>query len=103
MPPLRVRRFRFLDHDGPIAFAHRGGAKENPENTWAAFSHAYTLGYRYLETDIRATADGVPVLFHDPDLRRLAGRPERIEDIPWSELRSVRLTGDQAVVRLDEA
>lgn len=100
---MPARRFPFLDHDGPIAFAHRGGAAENPENTNAAFSHAYALGYRYMETDIRATVDGVPVLFHDPDLTRLTGRPERIEETSWAQLQKVPLPGDQTVLRLDEA
>ncbi len=98
-----AERFRYLDHDGPIAFAHRGGAAESFENTRGAFSHAYRLGYRYMETDIRATADGVAVLFHDPDLARLAGRPERIEDVSWGVLQEVRLGGDQRVLRLEEA
>lgn len=95
-------RYEFLDHPGPIPFAHRGGAAESAENSHASFSHAIGLGYRYLETDVHATADGVVVVMHDPDLARTADRPGRIEQLPWSEVRSARLPGDQQVLRLDE-
>ena len=95
-------RFRFLDHPGPIAFAHRGGGRERPENTWAAFAHASDLGYRYLETDVHATADGVVAVIHDPFLDRVSDRQGVVGDLPWAEVAAARLAGDQAVPRLDE-
>lgn len=83
----------YLDHPGPIAFAHRGGACEQPENTMGAFEHAVKLGYRYLETDVHATADGVLVAFHDTVLDRVTDRQGAIADLPWSEVRQARIGG----------
>ena len=101
-PPFGPPRFAFLDHDGPIAFAHRGGALENPENTWASFRHARSLGYRYMETDVHATRDGVVAVIHDADLTRLAGEKLNVRDLTWGDLSKVDLEGGQRVPRLDE-
>jgi glycerophosphoryl diester phosphodiesterase len=77
----------FLDGSTTIAFAHRGGAGEAPENTLPAFEAAVALGYRYLETDVHLTRDGVLLAFHDGSLDRLTDRVERIGDLSLAEVR----------------
>ncbi|HET9690518.1 MAG TPA: glycerophosphodiester phosphodiesterase [Acidimicrobiales bacterium] len=94
--------FAFLDHPGPIAFAHRGGSLEAPENTAASFLHAYELGYRYIETDVHVTTDGVVAVIHDPDLDRTADRPGHVPAMTWAQVSAARLPGDQRVMRIDE-
>ena len=84
----------YLDHPGPLPFAHRGGASEWPENTMPAFQHAVALGYRYLETDVHATADGVLVAFHDDVLDRVTDRTGVIAALPWSDVRRARVAGE---------
>jgi glycerophosphoryl diester phosphodiesterase len=55
-------------------FAHRGYHNASvPENTLAAFQRAVDFGIDGIETDIRFSADGIPILFHDRCLRD--GRP----------------------------
>src|SRR5918995_7356617 len=91
----------FLDHPGPLAFAHRGGAGEWPENTMPAFENAVRLGYRYVETDVHATADGVLVAFHDPSLDRVTDRTGKIAELPWSYVSEARVDGREPIPRLE--
>lgn len=53
-----------------MAVAHRGASAYTPENTLAAFEEAIRLGARAIECDVRLSADGVPVIFHDDTLDR---------------------------------
>jgi glycerophosphoryl diester phosphodiesterase len=92
----------FLDSPQPLAFAHRGGAATGDENTAAAFERAVKLGYRYVETDVHATADGVSVVFHDVTLMRLTGVAGRIGSLTWADLSTLRVGGAAAIPRLDE-
>ena len=92
--------YRYLDAPLPLAFAHRGGAAAGDENTADAFARAVGLGYRYLETDTHATADGVAVVFHDHTLDRMLGRPGLVRDVRWADLATLRIAGAAAVPKL---
>jgi glycerophosphoryl diester phosphodiesterase len=92
----------YLDWPGPIPWAHRGGASDAPENTMPAFEYAIGLGYRYVETDVQATADGVLVAFHDDDLQRTCGRAGKISKLPWSEVRTALVDGAAPIPLLED-
>ena len=62
---------RYGDETTPLAIAHRGGAAMAPENTLDAFALSVALGVRYLETDVKVTADGELMCFHDETLERV--------------------------------
>ncbi len=87
-------RHPYLDHPGPIAFAHRGGDADGLENTALQFRRAVEMGYRYLETDVHTTADGVLVAFHDDRLDRVTDRTGLIGALPWAEVRRARVGGE---------
>src|SRR3954470_4775349 len=82
--------------------AHRGGAIEHLENTMPAFQACVDLGYRYLETDVRVTADGVLVVFHDPPREGVTYRGGRTETLPWSEVSTARIGGREPILRLED-
>lgn len=86
---------RYLGSGGPYPVAHRGGAGLAPENSLAAFDCAHDLGIRYLETDVRLTADGVCVAFHDSSLRRIFGVGGAIHETSWSALQSLTYGGER--------
>lgn len=67
-----------------------------------AFEHAVRLGYRYLETDVHVTADGVVVAFHDNDLSRTCGRQGRISELPWAEVRAARVDAKEPILTLSD-
>ena len=102
MEAVPAARYAFLDGPGPVAMAHRGGAIEHLENTFPAFQACVEMGYRYLETDVRVTADGVLAVFHDPTLERVTDRTGRIDTMPWSEVSTARIGGREPILRLED-
>ncbi|MCY4151976.1 MAG: glycerophosphodiester phosphodiesterase [Aestuariivita sp.] len=86
----------------PAVFAHRGFSARLPENTMSAFAAAIALGCEYLETDVHATKDGHLVIFHDDTLERMTGQTGTIEEMNLSELRELRVTGNEPIPLLTE-
>lgn len=66
--------------------AHRGYPEAFPENTLLGHEQAVLHGATHVETDIQCTRDGVPVLYHDADTRRLSGVRGSLLDRTLAEL-----------------
>ncbi len=91
-----------LDQPGPLAFAHRGGAGDWPENTMPAFEHAAALGYRYMETDVHVTRDGALFAFHDDHLDRVTDRAGAIATSSRQEVHAARVDGREPIPLLED-
>lgn len=63
--------------------AHRGDHTHAPENTLAAFTAAIQVGADQIELDVRRSQDGIPLVFHDPDLE---GQP--LATLTWVEIQA---------------
>lgn len=70
----------------PKVLAHRGGGSLAPENTLAAIRVGFEHGYRAVEFDAMLAADQVPVLMHDPTLKRTTGQQGRVHERTSDEL-----------------
>src|SRR5699024_8862465 len=86
----------------PLAIAHRGFSPDGLENSMTAFAAAVGLGYRYLETDVHATADGVLVAFHDQTLGRVTDRSGAVATLMWREVQHARIGGVEPIPALEE-
>jgi glycerophosphoryl diester phosphodiesterase len=91
---------RYGAEPGVLAIAHRGGAGLGAENTMAAFARSYALGLRYLETDVRLTADGVLVVFHDAGLDRVTNGRGPVARSTAAQLRALRVAGTHPIPTL---
>jgi glycerophosphoryl diester phosphodiesterase len=86
-----------------LIVGHRGASALAPENSLAAFERAAADGADGVELDVLQCATGEVVVFHDDDLTRLGGRPDRIAALPWRDLRDMRLTSGATIPTLEEA
>jgi glycerophosphoryl diester phosphodiesterase len=92
----------YLDHRLPVAFAHRGGAAHNPENSWPAFEYAVKLGYAYLETDARSTSDGALLSFHDSTLDRVTDRTGQVSKLTYKQVSAARIGGEEPIPLIED-
>ena len=72
---------------------HRGAAALAPENTWAGFDVAVSLGVDAIETDVRATSDGTLILLHDERLARTTNGQGFVRETPWSVIKTLDAGG----------
>ncbi len=84
----------------PVTVGHRGASALAPENTLRAFDLAARGGCDMVELDVYLSRDGEVMVIHDEDLRRVAGRTERVRDLTAAELAKVDLGAGQGVPRL---
>jgi len=68
----------------------------------AAFSAAIALGFRYLETDVHATTDGVLIAFHDDRLDRVTNARGVVAELAWSDVQPARIDGREPIARFEE-
>ncbi len=113
--PIRAKN-GFFAGPKPRVLAHRGlsyvGAKKLvgdaarasvDENSIQAFITAQDAGAQLIESDLQVTKDGVAVLFHDDDLRRVAGLKRKVRDLTLAELQKVSLEFGGRIPTLREA
>ena len=86
-----------------VDYAHRGlWNAQRPENSLSAFRSAVDSGYG-IELDVHRTKDGVLVVHHDDNLKRVCGVDQRIAQSTLAEVRACHLSGtDEVVPTFDE-
>jgi glycerophosphoryl diester phosphodiesterase len=78
-----------LDPESRPVVGHRGNRAYAPENTIESFAQAVALGADAIEFDVRLSADGIPVVHHDPTLTRTTDGTGEISRLNFSELKNV--------------
>jgi len=97
-------RHPYLEGPHPRRYAHRGwhiGSLAGCENTLAAFERAVAEGISYIEMDVHASADGVPMIHHDPALDRTTDGSGLLARLPAAQIAEARVAGREPVPRLE--
>jgi glycerophosphoryl diester phosphodiesterase len=84
--------------------AHRGLVSDTaPENSLKAFADALAIGADVIETDVQCSKDGVPIIFHDDDLKRICGLESKVSEMNWQDLKNVELGSQETIPSLEQA
>src|SRR5687768_5137013 len=78
-----------VDLSSRPVIGHRGNRAHAPENTIESFAQAVTAGADAVELDVRLSADGVPVVLHDPHVRRTTSGTGVAARMTFDELRTL--------------
>ena len=85
------RTRRASNNAPPLVIGHRGAPLIAPENSLASFSAAQQSGADAVELDLRITADGAIVIFHDAQLGRMTDGRGPLFVRTLAELKTLRL------------
>lgn len=69
--------------------SHRGVQYQAPENTMSAFKLSVVNGFKYIETDVQFSSDGIPVLIHDTTVDRTTNGSGNVADMTYAQLRAL--------------
>lgn len=84
-------------------YAHRGSpGTASVENTVPAVLASLAAGADGVEVDLRLSADGVLVVCHDADLRRVVGSPLEVATSRWADLRAACAERDVPLARVED-
>ncbi len=103
---IDFRNRQSIERQKPILIAHRGGVitEKTPECSLAAIRLAKQQGYAMVELDVQQSRDGIPIVFHDSDLKIACGIDNRIENMDSKRIVTIKFPQtDQAIVTLDRA
>jgi glycerophosphoryl diester phosphodiesterase len=87
---LKVNSEVKLIGPAPVLIAHRGYSGQYPENTLLAYKEAYEHGAKYMELDLQLSADRVPFVHHDANLKRMSGVDLDIRDTKSKQIKTLR-------------
>ena len=83
--------------------AHRGLVSDTaPENSLKAFADALAIGADVIETDVQCSKDGVAIIFHDDDLKRICGLDAKVSELNWQELKNIELGNQEKIPSLEQ-
>ncbi|MCG8348016.1 MAG: glycerophosphodiester phosphodiesterase [Chloroflexales bacterium] len=84
--------------EAPLIIAHRGASAQAPENTLAAFILAHEQKADMIELDVRRSADGELVVFHDETTARWEGQPRLVQSCTVNDLRALDIGGERIAI-----
>ena len=90
----------FTHLPSPVIFAHRGASAHAPENTLSAFELAREQGADAIELDVKLSADGIPMVFHDPTLDRTTNGSGTLADCDLAALQKLDAGAGQHIPTL---